>query len=134
MEIWQIREVLEPLACRAAASRVDPAALAGIEEVISELRHTVPGLEDYEAHNRSDLELHHLILEAAGNETLRQVVETLNGRVMQARIVNSPARFHRSLEEHLAIIAALKAGDPDAAASAMRVHLQSARESLARLH
>ena len=123
-----MREILEPAACRLAASRVDQAALAGVEKVIRELQDT--GGPDYETHLRSDLELHRLILEATGNTTLRQVVEMLNERIVQVRIVNSPGRFHQSVAEHLEIIGALRTGDGAAAAEAMRRHLANARESL----
>ncbi len=128
IEIWQLREILEPAACRLAAGRVDLAALAGVEKVIRELQEA--GGQDYESHHRSDLELHRLILDAAGNTMLRQVVEMLNERVFQLRIVNSPGRFQKSVAEHLDIVAALRAGDGTAAAEAMRRHLGNARESL----
>ncbi len=130
MEIWQLREILEPVACRMAATRIDPSALARIEAVIRALQNREPGLEEYEIQHRSDLELHRLILEAAGNATQRQVVEMLNARITRVRMVNSPTRFHSSLDEHLEIIAALKAGDGTAAAEAMRKHLANARENL----
>src|SRR5437867_2450638 len=58
LEIWQIRELLEPAACRLAASHVDAAALADIEEVIRGLQQA--GIHDYETHHRSDLVLHRL--------------------------------------------------------------------------
>jgi DNA-binding GntR family transcriptional regulator len=133
LEIWQIREILEPAACRLAASRIDGAALAEVEKAVRDLQGQEGGARDYESHHRSDLALHGLILEAAGNATLRQVVEMLSERIMQVRIVNSPARFHDSVAEHLQIIAALRAGDPAAAAEAMRRHLANAREGLSSL-
>jgi DNA-binding GntR family transcriptional regulator len=128
IEIWQLREILEPVACRLAAGRIDLTALAGIEKVIRELHEA--GGQDYESHHRSDLELHRLILDAAGNATLRQVVEMLNERIVQVRIVNSPSRFQKSVAEHLDIVTALRAGDGPAGAEAMRRHLANARESL----
>ncbi len=128
LDIWQIREILEPAACRLAAGRVDPAALVDLEKRILDLQHHEG--HDYETHHRTDLALHRLILEGAGNAVLRQVVETLADRIVQVRMVNSPARFARSVAEHLEILAALRAGDGGAAADAMRRHLANARESL----
>jgi DNA-binding GntR family transcriptional regulator len=130
IEIWQIREILEPAACRLAASRIDPAALADVETVVRRLRDGAG--QDYETHHRSDVALHRLIVESAGNAILRQLVEMLNERIVQVRIVNSPARFQKSVAEHLEIIAALRAGDAGEAADAMRRHLANARESLYR--
>ena len=128
IEIWQLREILEPAACRLAAHRIEPGALAEVQAVIRSLQRARP--HDYETHHRSDLRLHALILEAAGNGALRQVVEMLNERIVQVRIVNSPARFQKSVSEHLDIIAALREGDGTKAAEAMRRHLANARESL----
>jgi DNA-binding GntR family transcriptional regulator len=133
VEIWQIREILEPAACLLAAARIDAAALAGLEKAIAELSTLGPGFEDYEAHNRSDLELHRLVLGSAGNATLLAVVEALDARVRQARSVNSPSRFRESVAEHQEIITALKAADGPGAAAAMSRHLANARASLARL-
>jgi DNA-binding GntR family transcriptional regulator len=130
LEIWSLREIIEPAAARLAAAAVDSAALDRIEAVSLGLLRKPPGPEAYELYHRSDLELHGLVLEACGNATLRQVVESLVGRIRQARMVTSPARFGPSIEEHLAIIAALKRRDPERAAEAMRRHLANAREAL----
>jgi len=130
LEIWQIREILEPAACRLAADRVDRNALAELEQALLELRGRETGPEAYERFLRADMGLHGLIVEATGNATLRRVLEMLNERVVQVRVVTSPARFRHAVDEHLAIIAALKARDAEAAMGAMRRHLESARQSL----
>lgn len=130
LEIWQLREILEPAACRLAAPRVEGAALGRLERALLDLRGRRAGAEDYEAFLRADLELHGLIVEATGNATLRQVLDMLNERVIQVRVVTSPERFQHSVDEHLAILAALRERDPEAAAEAMRQHLVNARENL----
>jgi DNA-binding GntR family transcriptional regulator len=130
LEIWDLREIIEPAACRAAASRVDGATLDGIEAAIRRLLRRPPSAEAYEVYHRSDVELHGLILRCCGNATLRQVVESLLGRIRQVRMVTSPARFQPSVEEHLAVIDALRRRDPEGAAEAMRRHLANAREAL----
>jgi DNA-binding GntR family transcriptional regulator len=130
LEIWQIREILEPAACRLAAARVDDRALDRIEKVLLELKQRPVGADGYEAFLRADLELHGMVLEASGNGTLRQVVDLLNERIIQVRVVTSPPRFQRSVDEHLAIVGALRTRDAGAAADAMRRHLANAREHL----
>lgn len=130
LEIWQIREILEPAACRLAAARIEDASLDRIEKVLLELKVRPVGPEGYEAFLRADLDLHGMILEASGNGTLRQVVDLLNERIVQVRVVTSPPRFQRSVDEHLAIVGALRARDAGAAAEAMRRHLANAREHL----
>jgi DNA-binding GntR family transcriptional regulator len=131
LEIWTLREIVEPAACRLAAPRLDLDALARLESACRRLLRRAPSAEAYELYHRSDVELHSLILDGSANATLRQVMESLLGRVRQARMVTSPARFEPSIEEHLAIIAALRRRDGQAAGEAMGRHLANAREALA---
>jgi DNA-binding GntR family transcriptional regulator len=79
------------------------------------------------------MSLHGLIVASAGNETLRQLMDTLNSRIVQVRVVTSPGRFRDAVDEHLEIVAALQAGDAEGAADAMGRHLASARQGLVRL-
>jgi DNA-binding GntR family transcriptional regulator len=130
LEIWQLREILEPAACALAADRIDRAALAKIESAFLELRGQEMGPEAYEAFLRADVGLHGLIVDSTGNATLRSVLGMLNERVVQVRVVTSPARFQSAVAEHLAIVAALKARDAQEAMAAMRRHLERARQSL----
>src|SRR5262245_31300506 len=128
LEIWQIREILEPAACRLAVDRVDRDTLATIEQTFLDLREQKMGPEGYEAFLRADVGLHDLIVLATGNATLRHVLAMLNERIAQIRLVTSPTRFRHAVEEHLQIIAALKTGDAQAAVEAMRRHLERARQ------
>ena len=130
LEIWQLREILEPAACALAADRIDREALARIESAFLELRGQEMGPEAYEAFLRADVGLHGLIVDSTGNATLRSVLGMLNERVVQVRVVTSPARFQSAVAEHLAIVAALKARDAQEARAAMRRHLERARQSL----
>jgi DNA-binding GntR family transcriptional regulator len=133
LEIWQLREILEPAACRLAVGRLDPVALAGLERTLSALVGREPRLEDYERHHQADVALHRLIAQATGNARLFQILEALTGRIARVRMAHSPTRFRRALREHLDILAALRRGDPEVAAEVMRVHLANARAGLATL-
>jgi DNA-binding GntR family transcriptional regulator len=130
LEIWQLREILEPAACRLAADRIDRDALTRIERAFLSLQGQDMGPEAYEAFLRADMELHGLVVDSTGNGTLRHVLGMLTERVIQVRVVTSPARFRHAVAEHLAIVAALKARDAQEAMEAMRRHLESARQSL----
>lgn len=130
LEIWQLREILEPAACALAADRIDRDALARLEGAFLELRGQEMGPEAYEAFLRADVGLHGLIVDSTGNATLRSVLGMLNERIVQVRVVTSPARFRSAVAEHLAIVGALKARDAQEAMAAMRRHLERARQSL----
>jgi len=130
LEIWQLREILEPAACALAADRIDRDALARLEGAFLELRGQEMGPEAYETFLRADVGLHGLIVDSTGNATLRSVLGMLNERIVQVRVVTSPTRFQSAVAEHLAIVAALKARDAQEAMAAMRRHLERARQSL----
>lgn len=60
----------------------------------------------------------------------RPLTSISNERIVQVRVVTSPARFRHAVDEHLAIIAALKARDAQESMEIMRRHFESARQSL----
>lgn len=133
-EIWQVREWLEPRACELASGRIALDPLVALREEMASLRDaTDTSLHDFEVHHELDLRLHSLISTASGNVTLATIVEGLTLRSQQQmRMVHRPERLVAANIEHIAIIDALIAQDPHAAAEAMRVHLrnQSTRESV----
>lgn len=129
-EIWQLREILEPAACRLAAARADRAKLGALARALTRLDVPMPRLEHFEEHHRVDVALHRLIAGATRKRRLQELLDGLLGRLAPVRLVNSPERFHRARHEHLAIVAARQAGDGEAAAHAMRAHLTNALASL----
>ena len=133
LEIWQLREILEPAACGLAAGRIDRAALADLERRLADLKRREVGPEAYEAFLQADVSLHSLVVDSTANQTLRQLMHTLNRRITQVRVVTSPARFRSAVDEHLTIVAALQARDAGREAEAMRRHLASARQALVTL-
>jgi DNA-binding GntR family transcriptional regulator len=75
----------------------------------------------------------HAIVRALGEQTTaRAVLERLRGQNVrhQFRLAMQPGRPAVSLPQHLEIIDALCAGDPDAAEAAVRRHLRSVIEAL----
>ena len=71
----------------------------------------------------------------ANNRWLAQVIADLRKILKLARLqqLHAPGRLEQSLSEHLAVFAAIKARDGDAADAAMRTHLLRQREALREL-
>ena len=132
-EIWQIREWLEPLACEIAVRNINKSILEELQEELSRLDEKSPGIEEYEIHHRIDVQLHSLILETAGNRTLKEIIDGLNDRIMHIRMVHTPERLHASIKEHMEIISGLLMGDSMMASNAIRSHLENARENISLL-
>jgi GntR family transcriptional regulator, transcriptional repressor for pyruvate dehydrogenase complex len=125
-ELMQARVVLESAVVTLAAARVTPAGLQRIEEALQAMRedHAV-GRKPVEADRR----FHLGIAEMCGNAVLVGMVGTLfDGRHspissrMSGRFEPTHA-WHVALAEHQAILHALEARNPQAAAAAMGSHL-----------
>jgi DNA-binding GntR family transcriptional regulator len=124
VEILQARAVLEGLAVRQTAERIDAAGIARVEACVARQREL---LDQGDLIGASDVnaELHATLLEISGHGTALRLIRTLNSQSVryQYRTILIPGRSAASHAEHAAIVAAVIAGRPDEAESAMRSHL-----------
>jgi DNA-binding GntR family transcriptional regulator len=128
-EIDEVRQVLEPFAARLAAGRIDVAALDRLQEELQTLAAAGDDLDA--AHIRyltCDSELHDLVLEAAGNRQLTNILRLLHDRLSAVRRVTAASNMTDAITEVLPLITALKTGDADASSEAMRRHVEAAHE------
>ncbi len=131
-EIFSLRSVLEPWACRLAATSgsVDLEELDRLaDDMDSAGGGSTPDVDRItELNNR----FHRLILQASRNRRLGSVVSS----VVQVPLVwqtfshYSETDLRRSLAHHHELVAALAAGDPDWAESVMRSHVRAAWNSV----
>ena len=124
VEILEARAVLEGLAVRQAAERIDDAGRARLKSCLARQRERFTegdllGASDVNA------ELHATLLELSGHATAVRLIETLSAQSVryQYRTILIPGRPGASLAEHTAIVDAVLAGQGDEAESAMRRHL-----------
>jgi GntR family transcriptional repressor for pyruvate dehydrogenase complex len=77
----------------------------------------------------ADAEFHELISEAARNDFLRRVSQSLYGLAIDQRRRASimPGVLHQSAADHRAIMEAIVAGDGEAASAAMGRHVEHIR-------
>ncbi|MFJ8002443.1 GntR family transcriptional regulator [Streptomyces sp. NPDC096310] len=131
VQITECRASLEGLCARRAAERATTAHHERLLEIGAGMRAAVAGgeLDTYSGLNRR---LHDLVAEVSGQDVAKTLLERLNGQMVryQFRLALRPGRPTRSLPQHLAIIDAIVAGDPEAAEAAARAHLDSVIEEL----
>ncbi|MFD6528719.1 GntR family transcriptional regulator [Streptomyces sp. NPDC060184] len=72
-------------------------------------------------------QLHTCVREFSGQRTAVELLERLNGQLVrhQFQLALRPGRPQQSLNEHLTMIEAIVAGEPQAAEAAVRAHLSS---------
>ena len=131
---YEVRFVLEAEAARLAAQRRSPEQLEVIEAALAALRGAL--LSSAPAHDEDWL-LHRAIAEATANAAFLPVFDHLQDAVM--RILRAGVDISRSrapevikamMDEHDAIVEAIRAQDADGAALAMRWHLSQGRKRL----
>ncbi|MDT7557969.1 MAG: hypothetical protein QOI68_2439 [Pseudonocardiales bacterium] len=131
IEMTEVRMALEGLCAAKAAERLTDDNRDQLRGIGSAMQTAVAAgdLLGYSEHNK---ELHALIRALGGQTTARAILERLRGQNVrhQFQLAMQPGRAATSLPQHLEIIEALCAGDPDAAEAAMRRHLRSVIDTL----
>jgi DNA-binding GntR family transcriptional regulator len=132
LDTYEVRNVLECLAIRKAAGRITAVQLARLEEKIEE-EAEVFALRDLEAYIEINNAFHRIIAEASGNLALADSIENYLARTFVYMVFfESFFDFdtNPSLEEHRAILAALRARDEEEAVRLMNHHIGQAAEDL----
>ena len=126
-QVYEVRLVIEELCVRRAVAAGDRALLESVRDDWLALRDEGAGAArrgpDFV---HADERFHRRIAEAAGNDMARRVLRDINESIRLVRIhdFTTPDRVRATIDEHMEIIDAVLAGDPDAAAAFMRAHVQ----------
>jgi DNA-binding GntR family transcriptional regulator len=125
IEIVEVRMGLEELCARKAAENLSDEDAADLVELREQIRTAVDG-GDLVAYASLNQEMDRRLRELSGHATATQLLERLHAQSArhQFRLAYHPGRINRSAPEHIAIIDAVLARDPDAAVEATRRHLQ----------
>jgi len=128
VQIYPIRAVLEGLAARDAATRIDEAGLKRLERLLATMRKAA-SRGDNRAAVAADFAFHFTIVKASGNWLLRQFWERMQ---LATTTLLTVAKSHHSMKEiverHLPVLEALQAHDPAAAEATMRRHIEEPGE------
>ena len=131
ISLTEARMVLEGLVAARAAERAEPQDVARLRAVAAELQDAV---ERFEVIHYSDVNvtLHATLRSIANHEPVTRILEQLNAQVVRHQFVLAlvPGRPAAALREHLEIIDAVCAHDPQAAEAAMRSHMRSVISTL----
>jgi DNA-binding GntR family transcriptional regulator len=134
-EIYELREVLEGIAGRNAASLPDPARF--VREVLrplyTQLRRSLEP-DSGVTYSDADMEFHQAIWRASGNSRLARVTDNLGGqlRVGSGSSSRLPGRISAAMQEHRSIMAAVAAGDVERAERESRNHVRRSADALER--
>jgi len=124
VEILEARAVLEGLAVRLAAERIDDDGRARLRACLERQRELLAA-DDLLGASDANAVLHATLLELSKHGTAVRLIDALNSQTVryQYRTILIPGRSAASVAEHAAIVGAVVAGRPEEAESAMRTHL-----------
>ncbi|MGE5585889.1 MAG: GntR family transcriptional regulator [Bacillota bacterium] len=135
IEILQMREVLEVLACKLAVPRLTADDLDRLRAILVEMKKAV---HDNDVYRYSDLNgaFHRIIVDASGSRRLAEMLDLLKTQTVRHRLTSllTPGRARNSVSEHEAIVRELvrsqREGTSRHAEEAMRRHVQGLVASL----
>ncbi|KUN23319.1 GntR family transcriptional regulator [Streptomyces antibioticus] len=129
--ITECRMVLEGLCAAKAAVAASDEQLAELTELGTAMSKAVADGEPV-TYSELNQELHTKVREFSGQRTAVDLLERLNAQLVRHRfrLALRPGRPQHSLNEHLAMIDAIRARDPQAAETAVRAHLAGVIEAL----
>ncbi|NYV75623.1 GntR family transcriptional regulator [Streptomyces sp. UH6] len=124
--ITECRMVLEGLCAAKAAVEATDEQLDRLRRLGGEMSKAVAGGESM-TYSQLNRELHSLLREYSGQSVADELLQRLHAQLVRHRfqLALRPGRPQKSLPEHLAIIDAVTARDPNAADQAVRAHLTS---------
>jgi DNA-binding GntR family transcriptional regulator len=131
VEITEARMVLEGLCAAKAAQKITDEEI----EELTELRRAMAASAstgDVFGYSRQNQLMHRRIRQISAQRTADGILERLRGQLVhhQFRLSMHPGRMAVSLPEHVAVIDAVCARDPEASEAAMRRHLSSVIDAL----
>lgn len=133
LEMIDVRIINEMYCARLAVARADESNVAELTRILDESEKTVT-TSDTVRQMMLDRDFHSTLARAAKNAVLAECIRTLHDRSLRFWFISlrDPVHHVAVKEEHRAILDAIKAHDPDAAADAVRNHIESFRTNVMR--
>ncbi len=133
LDLLDVRRALEVHIAVLAARRATKSDIADMEMSINVMR---AGEDESEAFHAADVRFHENLAAASGNRMLVFLIEAFADPLRESRLRSFAGHRARGggiedvIQQHQAILDAVKAGSPKAAAEAMRYHLQQTESDL----
>lgn len=130
-DIFAMRQLLEGLAARWAATRLTEAQIKELQK-ICDLSEFYVQKRDVEELTKLDDKFHQLIYQASGSKMLNLTLSNLHEAVQPARqhSINIEDRFSQSVTEHLVLLKAFRDKDSATAEEAMVHHISMAYQNI----
>lgn len=126
-EHFEVRMMIDPKAAGVAAVKADDEDIRNMEKACHDFK-TLFDEGNTPALIKRDEEFHLAMAKSTKNKTLYYLMKTMTSSLSEGWVtsLHTPGRSEKTIEEHKAIIQAIKNRDSEAAEKAMRFHLDNA--------
>lgn len=130
-DLVEVRLLLEPVAARQAAERIEPEGIELLDGLAADMAAPVAQSASslaYASFSRLDTQFHDQIALAGGNSFIRDSLARLHTHVHLFRLSSHPHITELAVDEHRAVLSAIRLRDPEAAAYQMRRHIEASAD------
>jgi len=126
LQLAEARAILEPEIAALAAARAEDQHIATMREAVAVMDRAQ---RDPDAYIEADLDFHLALAEAAGNQIILSLIDSIVGllREQRIRIFRVPGGPERGQFHHKRILDAIEKRDPERAREVMTAHLEQVR-------
>ena len=130
-DIYAMRLEVEPMVAARAAAVATEDEIKELREAV-ELQQYYVGRHDSDRIKYMDSRFHEILYHASHSAVFYDALLPLHKKVQKFRkaSVENESRADESMAEHNAILAAIEKRDPEAAAAAMRAHVENAKKHI----
>ena len=134
LELFAARKILEVGIAAIAAEKITGEEIAALEACLEKSSQAAAN-DNYDDFLQLDLKLHSIVAAASRNPILIRFMESISqlGLASRQQTVRIPNLAKEGVDDHRALIAALKAHNPEAAQQAMLKHLNNIEKSLGKM-
>ncbi|MGG1399009.1 GntR family transcriptional regulator [Bacillus salipaludis] len=127
----EIREILEGLIAKTAATNISDSNLIQLEETVEKMKDHLDN-NRFDEYSKCNHIFHNIIYEASTNAQAVEMVQKIKNQLqrLQLKTILVPGRNQDSLKEHEKILNALKAKDGQWSEDAVKFHVSKVRKTI----
>jgi GntR family transcriptional repressor for pyruvate dehydrogenase complex len=135
VQILEVRESLEGLAAGLVASHFTPEIEQKLRAIIARQEEAFDREHDIDTLTELDIQFHEIIATESGNEFAEGLIHSIVTQFCTSNraLLYVSGKTEKSIDDHVAILEALKSQNPAAAETAIRSHIARVREDVVRI-
>lgn len=132
-DVLEVRRALDALSVELACDRITEEEIRTLKEACDKFENAVKGKEVSEI-AKADVALHDIIVQAAGNQRLQQLVNNLAEQMYRYRFVyiKDESQHEKLIAEHKEIYESIANRDKERASKAAKIHIDNQEKSIIR--